>query len=287
VATLRDIRRKITSVSKIQQITKAMKMVAAAKLRRAQTRTTQLRPYAESLANMLSNVASKVDHSLNVFLQERMARNACVIAVSGDRGLCGSFNTNVIRAAKTQVDTLIDEGVNVSLVTAGKKGYEFFHKRDYKVDHHLINIFNNLTFEHALDVSNFVQKEFIDGKFDQVLLVYTRAKSPIKQDVLAEQILPIKPQDLDQEQANYEYIFEPAPEKILDTLCPKNLNIRIWQALAESYYAEEGARMMAMDNATENAQEMINNLTLHYNKARQAAITKEISEIVGGAEALK
>ncbi|MFQ5632178.1 MAG: ATP synthase F1 subunit gamma [bacterium] len=287
MATLRDIRRKITSVSKTQQITKAMKMVAAAKLRRAQMRTMQLRPYAESLSNMLSNVASKVDHGLSIFLQERMARNVCIIAVSGDRGLCGSFNTNVIRAAKTKVDTLVDEGMNVSLVAVGKKGYEFFRKRDYKVDHHLINIFNNLVFEHALDVSNFVQKKFIDGNFDQVLLVYTRAKSPVKQDVLVEQILPIKPQEFDQQQANYEYIFEPEPVKILDTLCPKNLNIRIWQAFAESYYAEEGARMMAMDNATENAQEMINNLTLHYNKARQAAITKEISEIVGGAEALK
>ncbi|MCA9743580.1 MAG: ATP synthase F1 subunit gamma [Deferribacteres bacterium] len=287
MATLRDIRRKITSVKKTQQITKAMKMVAAAKLRRAQARITQIRPYAETLSAMLSNVASKVDHSLNKFLQERPVKNVAVIVVAADRGLCGSFNANVIRHAKNEIDKLVDEGKTVTLVTAGKKAFEFFSKRDYAIDHKLSGFFNHLAFEHALDISQYVQSQFVNGAYDQIVLIYTKAESAVKQHIMVEQLLPIKPQELDEEQGSFEYIFEPGPGVILDKLCPKSVNIRVWQAMAESYYGEEGARMMAMDNATENAQEMINNLTLHYNKARQAAITKEINEIVGGAEALK
>ena len=264
-----------------------MKMVAAAKLRRAQMRITQIRPYAETLSTMLSNVASKVDHSLNRFLQEVPVKKVCVVVIAADRGLCGSFNANVLRRGKAEIDKLIADGKNVTLVTVGKKAFEFFSKRDYAVDHKLRNFFIYRSFELALDMSDHVRTQFLENECGHGLLVYTKAESAVKQQVLVEQLLPIQPQEVDRQGENYEYIFEPAPEVILDTLCPKSVNIRIWQALAESYFGEEGARMMAMETATENAQEMINNLTLHYNKARQAAITKEINEIVGGAEALK
>lgn len=262
-------------------------MVAAAKLRRAQMRITQLRPYAEALSGMLADVAAMVDHSLNPFLQERRVQNVCYVVLTADRGLCGSFNSNILRYAKNAIDANVEAGYKVSLVAAGKKGFEFFDKRGYSIFHRRINFFNNLAFEHALELSQVVQRGFLKGDFDRVLLVYMRAKSPVKQEVQLEQLLPIVPQTDETLTSRADYIFEPAPEKILGALCPKSINIRLWQALAESYYAEEGARMIAMDNATENAQEMIERLTLHYNKVRQATITKEISEIVAGAEALK
>lgn len=287
MATLREIRRKITSVKKTQQITRAMKMVAAAKLRRAQERMNQIRPYADSLASILANVSAKVDHSLNPYLQERGDDRHCYIVIAGDRGLCGSFNTNVLRAGRFAVEGALQNDKQVHIFAVGKKASDFFRKRNMPIGEHLSGFFNELEFTHALQIARSVGEKFIQGEFDRVFLVYTRAESPVKQEVLTEQVLPIQPQQVTDEKFNADYIFEPSPATILNELCPKNLNIQVWRALVDSYYAEEGARMVAMDNATENAQEMIENLTLYYNKVRQATITREISEIVSGAEALK
>ncbi len=287
MASLRDIRRKIASVKNTQQITKAMKMVAAAKLRRAQDRIGQIRPYAEALSEMLSNVASKVEPGLNEFLAEKGDKRICYVVISADRGFCGSFNANVIKSAEVAIERDRAAGKEVHLITAGKKVFDHFRRRGFEIDFDLIGFFNSLQFEHALALANRAAYGFSNGEYDQVHLIYTHAESPAKQHVVTDQLLPIKPAETEESNFNYDYIFEPSANEILNELCPKTVNISIWKALAISYFGEEGARMIAMDNATENAQEMINGLTLTYNKARQAAITTEILEIVGGAEALK
>lgn len=288
MATLRDIKRRISSVKSTQQITKAMKMVAAAKLRRAQERIEMMRPYVSGLTNVLANVSSRVEPGAHPYFREREVRRVCLVVVSADRGLCGSFNANILRRARGEIAQLRQAGHEVSLVTIGRKAYDFFRKRDYEISHYLINIFNELQFTHATSIAEFVSTRFISGGFDQVRLIFTEAITPARQRVIVEQVLPIQPVEMEAEEGyQFEYIFEPEPQKLLGALCPKSINIKFWAALLESYLAEQGARMIAMDAATDNAQEMIYNLTLYYNKVRQASITKEITEIVGGAEALK
>ena len=287
MATLRDIRRRINSVKSTQQITKAMKMVAAAKLRRAQEQIARLRPYADGLANMLAHVAAKVDHRLNPYLQEREVQTICFTILTADRGLCGSFNANIIRRAKNEIDAQLEAGKQVKLVTIGKKGYEFFSRRGYEIDFKEIGLFNNLQFSHATSLASFLGQRFLDGSYDQVYLIHAEALSPVKQNIVMHQLLPIIAQEPDEGERHYEYEFEPAPDVLLNELCPRSLNIKTWRAMLESYFAEQGARMVAMETATDNAQEMIYHLTLYYNKIRQATITKELIEIVSGAEALK
>ncbi|RMD93684.1 MAG: ATP synthase F1 subunit gamma [Calditrichaeota bacterium] len=287
MATLRDIRRRINSVKSTQQITKAMKMVAAAKLRRAQEQINRLRPYADGLTLMLEHVAAKVEHQLNPYLQEREVHRIGYIVVTADRGLCGSFNANILRRAKREVDAQIEAGQQVELITIGKKGFDFFRHREYAINFKLTNLFNRLEYSHALEIANDTREKFLQGYFDQIFIVHAEALSPVKQNVVVEQYLPIVAVPPEEKIYHFEYMFEPSPEQLLQELCPKSLNIRIWRALLESFFAEQGARMVAMESATDNAQEMIYHLTLYYNKVRQATITKEISEIVGGAEALK
>ncbi len=289
MATLRDIRRRITSVKKTQQITKAMKMVAAAKLRKAQERINQTRPYAQSLADVLARVAANVDSDLNPYLKKPETINTvCLVVITADRGLCGSFNTNIIRLARQEADRLKEEGKTVKIVAVGRKGYEYFHRRGYDIVEKYINIFRSLNYEHAKEITRLVVGNYLSGEFDQVNLVFTAAVSAIKADLNNAVYLPLSAEQTGEEHAQEtDYLFEPAPEILLRDLCPKSLNIQMWRALLDSYAAEESARMVAMESATDNAQEMINSLTLHYNKVRQAAITTEISEIVGGAEALK
>lgn len=287
MATLRDIRRRINSVKSTQQITKAMKMVAAAKLRRAQEQIARLRPYADSLNNMLEHVAARVDHRLNPYLQEREVRSVCVVVVTADRGLCGSFNANILRRAKLEIDALLEQGFSVTVAAIGKKGFDFFGRRGYEIGYKEVGLFNNLQFSHALGLASYISQRFLDGSFDQVRIVHAEALSPVKQKVVVDQLLPIVPHAPEQEGRYFEYEFEPSPEILLNALCPKSLNVKIWRALLESFFAEQGARMVAMESATDNAQEMIYSLTLYYNKVRQATITKELIEIVSGAEALK
>ncbi|MDZ7266944.1 MAG: ATP synthase F1 subunit gamma [candidate division KSB1 bacterium] len=286
MATLRDIKRRINSVKNTQQITKAMKLVAAARLRRAQERMLKARPYAHSLDDMLGHVSAKVDPAWHPLLAVRAPRHIALVVITGDRGLAGSFNANVIRRATSEFQAAQRPGVEVALICAGRKGYEHFNRRGYPILAHFTGFFNNLDFVHAQGLGRLIQEQYLAESLDRIYLVYNEFKSVIQQKLVVQQLLPIVPRPPREEKYPADFLFEPSPVKILDTLCPKYINIIVWQALLESYAAELGARMAAMDAATENAKEIIAQLTLHYNKARQAAITKELLEIVGGAEAL-
>lgn len=286
MATLRDIRRRIGSVKSTQQITKAMQMVAAVKLHRAQERMLRSRPYARHLDEMLGHVAAKIDRSLHPLLAVREPNYVCYVVVTGDRGMAGSFNANIIRRAKNEIDMQAAEGCSVSAIAVGRKGFEFFSRRSYRLSERYINFFNELDFHHAQNIAELIRRKFIEEELDRVYLVFNEFKSAIQQRVVVQQLLPIVPRPPRDEKYHIDFILEPSPQSVLDTLCPKYLNIEVWQALLESHAAEMGARMAAMEAATDNAQEMIDQLTLYYNKVRQATITKELSEIVGGAEAL-
>lgn len=286
MATLRDIKRRIGSVRSTQQITKAMKMVASVKLRRAQERMLRARPYAQSLHEILGHVAAKIDRSLHPLLADREPKNVCYVVVTGDRGLCGSFNANLIRRARNEIDARQAEGLAVSAITVGRKGFEFFSRRNYRLLTRYVNFFSELDFRHARDIGELIKSKFIGEELDRIYLVFNEFKSALQQRIVVQQLLPIVPRPPQEEKYHLEFLLEPSAKDILDELCPKYLNIQIWHSLLESFAAEMAARTAAMDAATENAQEMLEQLTLHYNKARQAAITKELSEIVGGAEAL-
>ena len=287
MATLRDIKRRIVSVKNTQQLTKAMKMVAAAKLRKAQERMQQARPYSHSLSELMARVSAQVDHALHPLLAVREPRKVGIVVVSGDRGLAGGFNANIIKRANVEIAKLRQAGSEMSLICVGKKGFEFFERRNFTILEKYINFFNELKFSHAQDISALLQSQYLGEELDRVYLVYNQFKSVIQQEIIVRQVLPIEPARAADERYQVEFLFEPEPVKILDSLCPRYLNIEVWQALLESYAAELGARMSAMDAATENAQEVIEQLTLKYNKARQASITKEMLEIVSGAEALQ
>lgn len=292
MATLREIRRRIGGVKNTQKITKAMKMVAAAKLRRAQDGMIAARPYAKAMRAMLGNLAGAVSDSSSPLFETREVRRVAVIVVTADRGLCGAFNSNVLRAAEELVRKTyaaqLSEG-NLRLVTVGKKGTDYFNKRGPVPVAKYVGIFSSLDFQTARQVSQQVVDWYLKGEVDRVDVVYNEFKNVAQQRLMVDQFLPVPP--LEQETASAaattEYIYEPSGEAILADLLPKHLNFQIWRILLESNAAEQGARMTAMANATENAKELIRGLTLSYNKARQAGITKELLEIVAGAEALR
>jgi len=287
VATLRDIRRRITSVKSTQQITKAMKMVSAAKLRRAQERILKARPYAIRLNELVSQIAAGNANNSHPLFGQRPIEKVTFITVTSDKGLCGSFNANVIKQTKEVFDSVPSDGT-AELLTIGRKGNEFFRRRDYPIVDALINIFQDLNYQMVKEISDIVQSGFLSGETDKVVIVYNSFKSVGSQDLKMEQLLPVLPTDMEKnDRPTADYVYEPNAVTILTDLIPRNLTTQIWRALLESNAAEHAARMVAMESATENAEEMINDLTLHYNKARQAAITTQISEIVGGAEALR
>lgn len=265
-------------------------MVAAAKLRKAQQRLMDARPYAQGLETILGHVAAQQDSGSHPLLEVREPENILYLVISSDRGLCGSFNANVNRRAQAEVDAHGDD-VGTKLVTFGRKGSEFFTRREYAIQERFVNLLNDLEFSHAIITSNLLQKLYTSGEFDRVYAVHNWFKSAGTQEVLVKQLLPVEPNaPAAEDESHFQsvgFLYEPNPKAILDTIIPKNLNIQIWRMLLESYAAEQAARMVAMDSATDNAQEMIYQLSLSYNKARQAAITTEISEIVGGAEALQ
>jgi len=287
MATLREIKRRIGSIRSTQQITKAMKMVAAAKLRRAQENMFAVRPYAYKIKELIGDLMEQVTCFEDPLLEKRSVERTLLVVVTADRGLCGAFNSNIIRRAIREIE--IHPQIETGLVTVGKKGNDFFAKRDYRIENRYLDVFNNLQFDRAKAIVNYLIEAFVSGKVDQVKIVYNEFKSVIQQRLVVEQFLPIIPQQMAVGEAGYrtDYIYEPSKEAILKALLPKHLNVQFWRVLLESFAAEQGARMTAMENATDNATELIYELTLQYNKARQAAITKEISEIVGGAEALK
>ncbi len=296
MAILRDIKHRIGSIKSTQKITKAMKMVAAAKLRRAQDSIIAARPYARKMKELLESLASSIENNTNPFFKNRDVQNVALVIVTSDRGLCGAFNSNIIKTTVHYINNYSETNQNscIHLISVGKKGYDSFAKRNYKIDSKHINIFNNLNFQHARGIMNELYGGFLIGKYDKVEIIYNEFKSIIQQKINIEQILPIPPELLIKSDTknlkasvSTDYIFEPDSKEIIDLLVPKHLNFQMWRILLESNAAEQGARMMAMDSATTNAVELVRELQLVYNKARQAAITKELLEIVSGAEALK
>ncbi len=279
-----DIRRRIRSVKNTQQITRAMKMVATAKLRRAQERMYAARPYAGGLRQVLASVATRVDISAHPLLQVREPeRNVVVIVVTADRGLCGAFNANVIRAAQNFIRTSDFQGVE--LLTIGRRAGDFFRRRTIPIRRSVM-VAQALSIEVAREIADSLIKDFVDEKIDGVYVVYNEFKTLIAQHVRAERLLPITREfDADPERPAIDYLYEPGPEQILSDLLPKHIEFQLYRVLLESAAAEQGARMTAMEAATKNASDMIDHLTLTYNRIRQAAITKEIIEIVSGASA--
>ncbi len=279
-----DIRRRIRSVKNTQQITKAMKMVAAAKLRRAQERMMAARPYAAALRQVLASVASRVDISKHPLLQEREQENkVLLLVVTADRGLCGAFNTNVLRAAQ---NAIAEKGwQDVHLLPIGRKAFDFFKRRPFPIKRQATHVYQALSLETAREIAQALSADFISGEFDAVYVLYNEFKSIIAQRVTLERLLPLDRSWADTPEPAIEYLYEPGPEQILGDLLPKHIEFQLYRVLLESAAAEQGARMTAMEAATKNASEMIDHLTLTYNRIRQAAITKEIIEIVSGAAA--
>ena len=286
MATLREIRTRISSVKSTQQITKAMKMVSSAKLRRAQEKIIATRPYAKKLQSVIGHLMTRIENSDHILLKLRPVNKILLVIITADRGLCGAFNANIIRHALSYIKSSTEK--EISLFIVGKKGFEFFSRKDYTIFNKKINFFNHLDFSDATEIVSSLIEPYSMGEFDKIELLYNEFKSAVRQDVTLEQFLPFVPdEEMKQSASQVDYLYEPEKGKILSLIVPKQLNIQMWRILLESNAAEQGARMTAMESATDNAEELIGELTLHYNRARQSAITKEISEIVGGAEALK
>lgn len=293
MASLKEVRNRIVSVNSTQQITKAMKMVAAAKLRRAQENILQMRPYAQKLGEMLSTVSagseSSVDSPLKVV---RSIEKVLIVVVTSDRGLCGAFNTNVVKATVQLIEDKYAAQAakgDVEIFAIGKKGAESFSRRGFKVNSAYTDLFTRLSFVAVKEAAEIIMTAFSEGRYDAVDLVYNEFKNVATQIIHTDRYLPIVSEQSTSKvkKAEVNYIFEPTEEEILAELIPKSLKIQLYRAVLESNASEQGARMTAMDKATENAQELLKELKLVYNRTRQAAITTEILEIVGGAEALK
>ena len=291
--SLLDIRRRVRAVKSTQQITKAMKMVAASKLRRAQERVQQARPYASQMLRVLNSLASRVEPGAHPLLDERTtpraAGRALLFVITADRGLCGSFNTNVIKSSSTFIAESRDREVALGLV--GRRGRDFFARRGFEVRYEQVNLFAALKFDDAKAIAKSAIEAFVNGEVDSVYLVYNEFKSVMQQRVVVERLLPIPRGAFAAEAAQpgtpaIDYLYEPAPAELLTHLIPNHVEVQIYRALLESAASEHAARMTAMDAATRNSAEMIDQLTLHMNKVRQAAITREIIEVVSGAQAL-
>lgn len=283
MANLKEIKTRIESVKNTKQITNAMKMVAASKLRKAQDKIVNARPYADHVNDMLrtlKNKNSSTDHPLLAETTNK-GRTAYVV-VTADRGLCGSFNSHIIKKAVQQ----IQEDPNADLICIGRKGFDHFKKQPKNISEKYINLFNEMDFSISVEISEKILELFLDENYDKISVIYNEFKSAIQQDVVIRQLLPIVPAESD-EISKLDYVYEPDEDTIIDELGRKYIHVDVWRILLESSAAEQGARMTAMDSATENAAELIENLTLNYNRARQAAITTEIIEISSGAEAIQ
>ncbi|HMG10132.1 MAG TPA: ATP synthase F1 subunit gamma [Mucilaginibacter sp.] len=291
MANLKEVRNRITSVSSTQQITKAMKMVSAAKLKRATNAIVQLRPYANKLKELLANLSQSLEDGSSPYLQEREPVRILVVVVSSNRGLAGAFNANVIKTANNLIAEKYSKQLqagNVSIVAIGKKSQEYYQRRKYNVIGNNNDLYLDLNFENASKITESIMKGFVDGDFDRVELVYNHFRNAAVQYLIAEQLLPVpKPEKQEQiKTANVDYILEPSQEEIVEQLIPKNIKTQLYRAVLDSNASEHGARMTAMDKATENAGDLLKALKLSYNQARQAAITTELTEIVSGAAAL-
>ncbi len=288
---LKEVRNRISSVQSTQQITKAMKMVSAAKLRRAQDAIVQMRPYAKKLQELLANIVSNADGNINMELAtERPVEKLLLIVITSDRGLCGGYNSNLIKLAKEVIKEKypsIAAKTNTEILPVGKKGYEHFTKNKFKVIDQYWSIFSDLSFDNIASASKFAMEAFTKGDVDAVELVYSEFKNAATQNFIAEQFLPVKRTEKKKGEANADFIFEPDKNVLIRELMPKILNTQLYKAILDAHASEHGARMTAMDKATDNAQELLKALKISYNRARQAAITTELTEIVSGAAALQ
>ncbi len=285
MANLKEIRNRISSVESTMQITSAMKMVSAAKLKRAQDAIVQLRPYANKLSEILVNLSASLDSSEgNDFSKERELNNILFVSIASNRGLCGGFNSNIIKQTNLLINNEYKD-CKSSIISIGKKSSEYFNKKGFAVAETYDDLYNEITFEGVSEIAESIMNDFMAEKYDKVVLVYNQFKNAATQIVMKENFLPVEPPK--DETVNIgDYIFEPSKEKIVHQLIPKSLKTQMFKAILDSYASEHGARMTAMHKATDNANDLKDDLTLFYNKARQAAITGEILEIVGGAEAL-
>lgn len=288
---LKEVRNRIKSVQSTQQITKAMKMVSAAKLRRAQDSITQMRPYAKKLQEMLSNIVSSIEGGINLELAEvRAVENVLLIVVTSDRGLCGGYNANLVKLAKSTIAEKYSEQAakgKVQIWNIGKKGYEALTKSGYKTNDTYKDVFLNLKFETVQSAAQAAMKAFENKEFDAIEIIYSEFKNAATQVFVAEQFLPIPKVTKPAGQNNADFIFEPEVEVLISELMPKILNTQLYKAVLDGNASEHGARMTAMDKASENANELLKSLKISYNRARQAAITTELTEIVSGAAALQ
>ena len=280
-----DIRRRIRSVKNTQQITKAMKMVSAAKLRRAQERVMSARPYAQKILSVLNSLVTRSEGQTHPLLEDRGGERIQVVVITADKGLCGAFNSNIIKAAQNFIGEHRHRQLTLNCV--GRKGRDFFRKGSLPLAHKSVNIFARLDYSHAKQISATLMEEFSNKEVDAVYLVYNEFKSVIQQRIVVEQLLPIQKLAASEEASLIGYIYEQPAGEIFGSLIPKHVEVQVYRALLESAAAEHGARMTAMDAATNNAVDLIDSLTLTMNRARQAGITKEIIEIVGGAAALE
>jgi F-type H+-transporting ATPase subunit gamma len=276
-----DIRRRIRSVKNTQQITKAMKMVSAAKLRRAQEAMFAARPYARKMMEVLNSLASRAHPDTHPLLQDRGDARILLVVVTADKGLCGGFNANIVRAAVRFLDER--KGRTLELGLVGRKGRDFFRRRQYKVRSEQVGVFQKISYASAQQIASALIDTYIKNEVDQVYIIFNEFKSVIQQQIVIERLLPIQKMAFTPTEPPQDYIYEPGPEGIVAGILPKHVEIQVWRALLESAAAEHGARMAAMDAASKNATDMIQSLTLHMNKVRQAAITKEIIEVVSGA----
>jgi len=291
MANLKEIRNRIVSVTSTKQITSAMKMVSAAKLKKAQDAITEMRPYSNKLQEILQNVSASLDSSEGVYAEERELNNVLIIGITSNRGLCGGFNNNAIKVVKQLAEGEYQNS-NVKVLTVGKKVNDALKKSDLILPAEALpfqpeTIWDDLSFERSSELASFLMEQFLEKKVDKIVLVYNQFKNAAVQEVKAEQFLPILPTATEDENASStDYLYEPNKASILEELVPKSLKTQFFKALLDSHASEHGARMTAMHKATDNASDLIDELKLVYNKARQAAITNEILEIVGGAEAL-
>ena len=285
MANLKEIRTRISSIASTMQITSAMKMVSAAKLKRAQDAITQMRPYAEKLREILVNISSTLDVSdEGVYSQERETQKVLLVAIASNRGLCGAFNANIFKATEKRIKDY--SGKEVQVYPIGKRSVEYFTGK-HTIYNSNIEIFNDLNYGHVTVIAQEVMDAFVDGEFDKVEIIYNEFRNAATQEVITQQFVPVVADENDEMNVNADYIFEPTKSSIVVDLIPKSLKIQFYKSLLDSHASEHGARMTAMHKATDNAEDLKSELKLTYNRQRQAAITNEILEIVGGAEALK
>ena len=284
MATLRQLRNRVASVKNIQRVTNAMQMVAAARMRRAQEGITAARPYAQHLDRVLQRLSGNIEEGGHPLLSERPVERVAIAVVTADRGLCGGFNANICRRVLNELS--LYENQKIQLVAIGRKGRDFFRNRNFDLIGEHIDVFRELAFTQAVAIAGDLTSRFLAGDVDRVLLVYSEFKSVAQQVPVVAQLLPIVPQEQQREERHVDYVFEPAPDRLLEALVPRHVNFQIWRSLLESNAGEQAARMQAMDNATKNAGDLIDDLTQEMNRERQSAITLELMDIIGGAEAV-